>query len=169
MKELDLLRNYRPWLRIVGARMADRPSQAEDLAQEGWIAIWRALPGYDGERPFDPWAKSVAINRMRNVIRDSHAGLRDTRREATVADVTELVDVGSEIEGLELAYHAGEIRAALDRLTPLQRDYVIARFWGGLTYSELNARFESRNSNAAFWKRAKTSLAAELEHLGDAA
>lgn len=165
MNEVELLRAFRPWLRVVGARMAAAPSQAEDFAQEGWIAIWRALPDYDGQRPFDPWAKSVAINRMHNLIRDGHAALRDVRREATVGDVIELVDLGKEVEGLELAYHAGQIQAAINRLTPLQREYVLARFWGGLNYQELNERFSSRNSTAAFWKRAKANLARELEHL----
>lgn len=165
MNEVELLRAFRPWLRVVGVRMADAPSQAEDLAQEGWIAIWRALPDYDGERPFDPWAKSVAINRMRNVIRERHAARRDTRREYGLADVTDLIDIGKEVEGLEQAYHAGEIHAAINGLTPLQREYVVARFWGDLNYRELNERFGSRNSTAAFWKRAKANLARELEHL----
>lgn len=163
MNERELLEHYRPWLRVVAARMtADDP---EGLSQEGWIAIWRALPSYDGRAPFEPWCKAVARNRMFNVIRDDHAAKRDTRLVDHYPDVTQVCDVGAQLEGLELAYHHGEIRAALDQLTAQQRAYVLARFWGGLTYSELNTRFETSNSGG-IWKWARRRLAAELAHLG---
>lgn len=162
MNETELLTSYRPWLRVVAANMT-APAQAEDLAQEGWIALWRALPSYDGRAPFDPWCKTVARNRMYNVIRESHAARRDERRLLTVGNVEDVIDAGAEVEGIELAYHQGEIATALAHLTAQQRDYVRARFWGGLTYTELNARFQMNSTG--IWKWARRRLAAELEHL----
>lgn len=167
MTERELLLSWRPWLRVTAANMtSDDP---ESLSQEGWVAIWRALPDYDGRAPFEPWVKTVARNRMRNVIRDSHAARRDIRRVDHYPDVADVCDVAIDLAGVEMAYHHGEIRAAIDALNPRQREYVLARFWGGLTYNELNARFETKQSNAAIWKRVRRQLAEQLAHLAVAA
>lgn len=166
MDERQLLESWRPWLRVTAANMT-YPDKAEDLAQEGWIALWRAIPTYDGRTPFEPWCKAVMRNRMMNVIRDSHAQLRDIRREHRVGNVADVCDVGEEVEGVELAYHHGEIYRAIDRLTDHQRAYVVARFWGELSFNELNERFNTKNSNALWRSRIQPKLAMQLAHLGE--
>lgn len=161
-----LLQSWRPWLRVTARNMTtDDP---ESLAAEGWIAIWLALPTYDGRAPFDPWVKTVARNRMRNVIRDSHAARRDTRRVDHHPDIADVCDIAVDLHGVEMAYHHGQIRAALLALNPRQRAYVLARFWGGLTYTELNEQFDTKQSNSAIWKTARRQLAAQLAHLENA-
>ena len=42
---------------------------AEDIAQEVWIQIFRALPGYRGDSQFSTWAHRIAVNRTLNALR----------------------------------------------------------------------------------------------------
>lgn len=167
MNETELLESYRPWLRATAGAMLSRDEQrhVEDLAQEAWVALWRELRA-SGRR--DPaWLKTVARNRMRNVIRDSHAARRDERRTAYVADVAAVWEGVVAVQGLELAYHHGQIGAALDVLTTQQREYVVARFWGGLTHTELTELFGYQPQS--IWTRARPKLAVALAHLEDVA
>src|ERR1051325_9420044 len=42
---------------------------AEDIAQEVWIQIFRALPSYRGDSQFSTWAHRIAVNRTLNALR----------------------------------------------------------------------------------------------------
>src|SRR3954464_2565247 len=53
------------------------PDLAEDIAQEVWIQIFRALPSWRGDAKFSTWVHRVAVNRALNA-------LRGTRRIAAV-------------------------------------------------------------------------------------
>ncbi len=44
----------------------ERPHEAEDLAQETFVIAYRKLAEFDAERPFGPWVRSIAFNRLRN-------------------------------------------------------------------------------------------------------
>src|SRR5258708_15555663 len=50
--------------RLVGDR-----DLAADVAQEVWIQIFRALPGYRGDAQFGTWAHRIAVNRTLNALR----------------------------------------------------------------------------------------------------
>lgn len=165
-QERDLLVGFLPWLRVTAANMTT-PDQSADLAQEGWIAMWRALPSYDESRPAGPWFKTAARHAMYNVIRNSHAAQRDVRRELNCWDVTEVMDVGWEHPGLDVAYHRAEIKQAIDELTDHQRQYVTARFWLDMSYSELNDHFNTKNSNSLWRQRIRPKLEKSLSHLAD--
>lgn len=45
---------------------------AEDIAQEVWIQIFRALPSYRGDSQFSTWAHRIAVNRTLNEIGRAH-------------------------------------------------------------------------------------------------
>src|SRR6266851_597320 len=42
---------------------------AQDIAQEVWIQIFRALPTYRGDSKFATWAHRIAVNRTLNALR----------------------------------------------------------------------------------------------------
>lgn len=172
MNEVELLEHYRPWLRKVAAGMT-LPDRAEDLAQEGWIALWKATQSYDGSAPLDWWLKRKAHGRMLVVIRN-WGSIRNAQHR--VVDFDFIESLGDELESawliqaislelpeVELAYHHGEIVAALDALTPREREYVVARFWGGLNHPELTAHFGYQPQG--LWRTARRKLVAQLEHL----
>jgi hypothetical protein len=72
------------------------------------------------------------------------------------------------IEDAMLAYHDGEIAKAVGTLTPSQRKYVMARFWGGMTDREMVTEGVFSYDAHALWTAkdgARDRLAQELVHL----
>lgn len=132
----QVLARYRGWLLKVAVELAPRrPNDWLDLAQEGWIAMWKALKTYDPDLGAEAsYLTTAARLRMVDCLRrDLWTGTPSARghiREAPAAPVDpdwDWVDaaVGSDVmEELENAYHRGEITAALDGLRPRDRAWV---------------------------------------------
>ncbi len=140
----SVLPDYRRWLFAVAWRLDRTGATVEDLAQEGWVAMWRAMSSYDPTKGSLPsWLTRAAELRMTEVAyrgrpwtgTPSHRGVRSVIDSPVLDpfenpdDVFDSVDV---LDGVEVAYHRGEIARALDVLSPAQRRYVIARYWLGL-------------------------------------
>jgi RNA polymerase sigma factor (sigma-70 family) len=171
----EILRDYLPWLRKVAGGMLgfDDPG-LDDLVQEGYIEMWRALRRWDsGRGPLDYWLKFKSSNRMKTVSTRAHEkavlasiDALHTDHGDTLADLLEAPDV---LERIELAYHDGEIAAAIDRLTPQQRKYVLARFWLGLTGNEMVQLGVFTYDPSALWNSkvngARWKLQEDLKHL----
>lgn len=155
-EQQTLLATYCPWLRAVSAGMTSRiPQWTEDLAQEGWVAMWRALVKADGSSPTDYWLKRCATARMSSVMRDWQAQCRDIRRTTLIADWTEFDGVGA-LEAVEPAYHDGDLLAVLNELSLSDREYVWRRFWGDIPRTELHRRFGHQ------WSRIQAELCERL-------
>src|ERR671918_856440 len=60
---------HAPHIDAVVRRLVGDPDLAADVAQEVWIQIFRALPGYRGESQFGTWAHRIAVNRTLNALR----------------------------------------------------------------------------------------------------
>lgn len=78
----------------------------------------------------------------------------------TVPDLFHAADLG----GIELAYHEGEILAALSTLTPKEREYIVCRFWQGMTFPDLVEHFGYQPQGLR--RRSFDKLTKELAHLG---
>lgn len=178
-----VLGDYRRWLlavanRMVGGQGEDR---VQNLAQEGYIAMWRALDSYDPERgALASWLVKAAEMRMADVVRrgvdfgqigkrnpGTEDGLRGERSWEVLAPV-EMEDVEAKIaiwlqDGLALAYHRGEIQRAIGRLTKDEQRYVVLRFWHGKTNPEIEPHVEGNVVH--IWRTAKGKLRDELRRL----
>ena len=55
--------------RLARAYVGD--ASAEDLAQDVFIAAWKALPGLRQPERFGPWLHQIALNRCRSAVRGS--------------------------------------------------------------------------------------------------
>jgi len=168
--ETDVLASYRLWLlKMATVLLPGRRCDWHDLAQEGHIAMWRALRTYDPSRgALASWLTTAARMRMTDVVRRGvYTGMPHHRGRPRHVDIPtaelEPAGVSTLIEGVELAYHRGEILDALGRLSPQQREYVLLRFWGGATYGELVTRFGF--NPGAIWHVARGRLRKQLAHL----
>lgn len=45
------------------------PDDADDAVQDGLLAAWRGIAGYDPERPFRPWLLRIVVNAARDFAR----------------------------------------------------------------------------------------------------
>jgi RNA polymerase sigma-70 factor, ECF subfamily len=119
----------RPIYRYIALRVRRR-EDAEDLTHVTFERIVGALPRYHHNgRPFAAWAFRIA----RNAVIDHH---RRTRPTEPLGSIAEPVD-GTAVESLSLHLEElRELRTAIDRLTPDQREALMLRYAGGLSANE---------------------------------
>src|SRR6185503_16434809 len=101
---------HSPHIDAVIRRLVGDADVAEDIAQEVWIQIFRALPSYRGESQFGTWAHRIAVNRTLNALRRTR---RLTKIETDIEEETVIVEHGS-----ERAMLAQSIEAATAQLSP---------------------------------------------------
>ena len=106
-------------------------SDAEDLAADACEAIVGGLGGLRDPAAFEAWFWAIARNRFRGM-------LRRRRRDSVIEPMT----VPGELPGdrLETAEDHSEIRRALDRVSPRDRELLWLREVVGLSYDEIANR-----------------------------
>jgi RNA polymerase sigma-70 factor (ECF subfamily) len=113
-----LLRAVLPELRSFTRRRLADPCEAEDAVQDTLLAIHTLRHTFDPDRPFRPWL--LAIARRRVIDRLRRSGPR-RRQEVTLDDtLAHEAALETRAEG-ERAVMAGELRAAIAALPPVQR------------------------------------------------
>lgn len=175
----DVLENYRNWLHwYVRFTYASLPPDWKDLAQEGWIAMWRALRTFDASKGALPsYLTKAAKMRIADVVRrqtwTGTLGARGHIREkpATPVDTdwdwvdqaTTKMSSADAFAEVEYAYHHGEILAALDSLPYNEKRWVVVNIlYDGGRYSWRDAARRMKPST-------KDHLAERLIHLKEGA
>src|SRR3954465_2150917 len=137
------------------------PDLAEDIAQEVWIQIFRALPSYRGDSQFSTWAPPIAVNRTLNA-------LRRTKRLAAIETSVE-EDTASVEMDTERSFVAASIESATAKLSPGARTVFVLHDVEGYTHEEIAAELgiTSGGSKSQLFK-ARAKLRKLLAHLVDA-
>ena len=142
--------------------------RVQDLAQEGWIAIWREVT--EKNILADGLLKLAAINKMKNYTRWHLQECRDERNTMypglmQTEDGYDIIPaIEMDLTEVEDAYHDGRILEAVNRLPAKQRAYVIHRFWYGWTKKPLEIYFDQNPND--IWRYAKKNLERELVSIG---
>ena len=124
-----LWNQHAPHIDAVVRRLAGDPDLAEDIAQEVWIQIFRALPSWRGNAKFSTWVHRVAINRTLNA-------LRRTRRLAAIETGIKEDSVMVE-QDAERSMLAQSIEAAARQLSPGARTVFLLHDVEGYTHEEI--------------------------------
>jgi RNA polymerase sigma-70 factor (ECF subfamily) len=124
-----LWNQHAPHVDAVVRRLASDPDLAEDIAQEVWIQIFRALPSWRGDAKFSTWVHRVAINRTLNA-------LRRTKRLAAVETGIEEDSASVEQDG-DRSMLAASIDAAARQLSPGARTVFLLHDVEGYTHEEI--------------------------------
>ena len=108
-----------PRLLALAHRMLGDASEAEDVAQEAFVRIWRQAPDWKpGHARFDTWVHRVTLNLCYDRLR--------RRRETPMADPPEQADPGAAPDrGLEAADVGARVSRALQALPERQREAII--------------------------------------------
>jgi RNA polymerase sigma factor (sigma-70 family) len=184
----DELTEYRPWLyKQAHALLSPGDPEVEDLVQEGYISMWKALGTYKPDSGSLPsWLTSKARFRMIEVVQRKNWSGQPSRQhgrnpatspkllslDASTGDGITLADIlpgNDTMESVMEAYHHGEIYDAISSLTPAQREYVYARFWNGLTTAEMKAEIFGYDPSALWNSQrngARMKLAEKLSRIG---
>jgi RNA polymerase sigma-70 factor (ECF subfamily) len=124
--------------RIVGDRHL-----AEDVAQDTFLAAFRALPGFRAEARFSTWLYRIAVNRCHDVLR-SRAADRSIDLAPTHDDGEAIEPAGTSVlhrtpeEQLLEKQRASQVSDALRQLAPLYREAFVLKHVEGLSYEEMS-------------------------------
>ena len=120
-------------LRSLGDREA-----AEDVTQDVLIRLHRALPGFRGDAEIATWLYRVTVNLCRDHLRR----MRRRGREAPLGgadDRPELVVLEDPVADVARERAMEAVERALQRLPERQREAVLLRYLGELSYAEIAA------------------------------
>lgn len=114
-------------------RVLAEPSLAEEAAQDTFLALWRRPGAFNPERgSLQAFLLGVARNKAIDLVRREESVRR--AKDALMSE-PEPGDGAAEDEiGIE---EREEVRAALARLSPLQREAIVLAYFGGRTYREV--------------------------------
>ena len=158
MRQLWL--RHSPHIDAVVRRLCGDHDVAADVAQEVWIQIFRALPGYRGDAQFGTWAHRIAVNRTLNA-------LRKIKRVAKLE--TEIEDDSAFVEGdSDRTFLAESIDEAMGKLSPGARMVFVLHDIEGYTHDEIGKELgiTSGGSKSQLFK-ARAKLRTLLAHLVD--
>jgi RNA polymerase sigma-70 factor, ECF subfamily len=65
----ELVERFQPMVFAVCVRMLAQREDAEDVAQDVFLRVFRALRTWDPARPLQPWILAIAANRCRTALR----------------------------------------------------------------------------------------------------
>ena len=152
---------HAPHIDVVVRRLVGHDADlAADIAQEVWIQIFRALPGFRGDAQFGTWAHRIAVNRTLNALR------RTRRLAALEVDVED--DSASVEPEAERAMLAQSIEDAAARLSPGARTVFLLHDVEGFTHEEIATQLgiTAGGSKSQLFK-ARAKLRVLLAHLID--
>jgi len=137
----DLVRRYQRQVYSVLLRVVRRSEDAEDLTQETFVRMFRALDRYDPERPFTAWlftiATRIGIDHLRR-RRIQTMSLTVSEPGSTEEHTLDVEDPGLKPD--EVASYAEEARNAQDLIDSLPEHYrivVLLRHQQDLSYEEI--------------------------------
>jgi RNA polymerase sigma-70 factor (ECF subfamily) len=123
--------------RAVGlaVRVVRDPAQAEEVAQEAFLEIWRTSGRFDPAKgsPLG-WLLTIVHRKAVDRVRSAEAS---TRRDATYHQRNQPVDHDSTAEAAQASLEARRVRQALTSLTPVQREALELAYFGGYTHTEV--------------------------------
>lgn len=116
-------------------RIVRNPSQAEEVAQEVFLEIWRRASRFDAARgSATSWVLTLTHARSVDRVRSAQAS---ADRELKVAHASHEVEIDSVVEAVESAFERKAVQKCLSNLTDLQRESITLAYYSGYTYREV--------------------------------
>ena len=155
-------------------RMLGPAADAEDIAQETFVAAYKALSAFKLDSKFSTWLYRIAVNKCTDSLR---ARQSSHRTETVSLDVTgdegsvasEVADEDTPLMELERAELAWELDKGIQALPHLYRESFVLRHVEGLGYEEMSAILGvHRDTLKMRVYKARTLLCQSLAHLAGA-
>ena len=116
-------------------RVLRDPAQAEEMAQEVLVEVWRTASRFDTERGSGlSWVLTIAHRRTVDRVRSEQASTDRMHRVAAASAEVPYDEVADQV-GTRLERQ--QVRRCLDGLTPLQKEAITLAYYGGHTYREV--------------------------------
>jgi len=157
--------HFAPVYRFIGRRAG--PDLADDLAAETFATAYRRRASYQpGRASLRAWLYGIAVNVLRNHWRAEQRLLALDAQLAAEDDGTQALAVIDVVNDRLIASSlAPRIAAALQRLTPEQREVLLLHAWAELSHEEIAAALGIAPGTArSRLSRARAALRRELGH-----
>ncbi len=121
-------------------RVVRDPSQAEEVAQEAFLEIWRTASRFDPDRGSAvSWILTLVHRKAVDRVRSAEAS---TRRDTAYHQANQAVEHDSTAEAAQASIEARRVRQALDSLTEVQRQALDLAYFRGYTHTEVAAMLD---------------------------
>lgn len=148
---------YNKQVLTVTMSMLGNRALAEEAVQQTFLNAWRRAGSYDPTRSLGPWLYSIARRASVDVYRKEHR-YRKVNADHDMAD-----EQGPMMEG---TWEAWQLRTALERLRPEDRDTLRAVYFDDLSHEETARRLGiALGTVKSRVHRAQKRLAELLTHL----
>lgn len=122
-------------------RVVRDPAQAEEVAQEALVEVWRTAPRYDPAKgSANAWVMTIAHRRAVDRVRAAQAGADRERRVGAATVETPYDDV---VEGVTASLEQQQVRRCLQGLTDLQREAITLAYYDGYSYREVAEKLQA--------------------------
>ena len=130
----EAIRTYGGLVAGMARRVVADPAFAEEVVQDTFLTLWRRPAAFDPDRGrLQSFLLGVARNKAVDLVRREE-GARRTK-EALIANFEGNPQVvGDDDVGIEQRH---EVRAALAKLSAVQREAIVLAYFGGRTYREV--------------------------------
>jgi RNA polymerase sigma-70 factor (ECF subfamily) len=123
--------------RVVGlaVRVVRDPAQAEEVAQEAFLEIWKTSGRFDPAKGSPlAWLLTIVHRKAVDRVRSAEAS---TRRDTTNHQRNQPVEHDSTAQTATASLEARRDRQAQASLTPVQREALELAYFGGYTHTEV--------------------------------
>ena len=116
-------------------------AQAEEVAQEALVEVWRTAARFDPSRgSATSWVLTITHRRAVDRVRAAQAGSDRERRVAAASVDTPYDGV---VEAVTASLEQQQVRRCLQTLTELQREAITLAYYDGFTYREVAEKLDA--------------------------
>jgi RNA polymerase sigma-70 factor (ECF subfamily) len=133
-----LFDHFAPRLKGFIMRSGMGSGQAEEVVQDVMLTVWRKADQFDPHKAqVSAWMYQIAKNRQIDVLRKENRPLPE---ELKLEAQNEFSHEHNASQILEIEQEAGQLKSALARLKPDQREMIEKAYIGELTHQEIEAQ-----------------------------
>jgi RNA polymerase sigma-70 factor (ECF subfamily) len=118
-------------------RMVSNPAQAEDLAQEAFLQLYRKIGTFRGESAFSTWLHRMTVNVVLMQLRKKGLPVVSLEETLEADDEAPRKEFGAKDVKLTGSVDRLELRRAIDRLPPGYRTVFILHDVEGFEHNEI--------------------------------